>query len=411
MNACAIKPWIMIGVALVMVLLMLWGVRASHREVISKYAKQWGVDTAMAAVVRSRRESRLSGILTWLAVSPVFVIVIGVFADTIGQMVPVSGACTTPSSGWSVSVMELTAIVYCLPFTVSGVALIIFLTPPRLIAYRRGLMRLRREDLPDHPTLNDFEAALPPLAPASSRIRLVSLAICAAGVAVLVWLTVNHASEVIADFIIPHRATPVQAAAIHTGLSHALPLFQIGLLVVSVPYFVYIWWALLTGERRAYRKLGAKWTLSPPEIRRMINSRRGTGYRVLRTIWLGTMFLLMAGAIGLAATPPALVPEIVTILMLLAAGFVLSTGLLVTCYARGSAYVRVLSSALQAQCPTSEISAATIAAGIDRKTIADHAWTIRVVGLFIVLLAMAVAFGGLRTPGAITHLAHLLPWR
>ena len=411
MTACAIQPWVMAGVALVMVLLMLWGARTSHRDVIGKYAKQWGVDTAMAAAVRSRRESRLSGILTWLAVSPVFIVVIGVLADTIGQMVPGSRACTTPSSGWSVSVMELTAIVYCLPFTISSVALIIFLTPPRLIAYRRGLMRLRREDLPDHPTLDDFEAALPPLAPASPRIRLVSLAVCAAGVAVMVWLTVNNASDLIADFIIPHRASPIKAAAIHNGLSHALPLFQIGLLVVSAPYFVYIWWTRLTGHARVYRKLGAKWSLPPAEIRRLMNSRRGIGYRVLRIIWLGTLFLCVLGVPGLMATWPKPAAGIVTIAMLLVSGFVFSTGLFTMCCAQGSAYVRVLSSALQAQSPTSEISASTIAAGIDRKALADQAWASRIVGLVIILLAMAVAFGVLRTPGTISFLAHLLPLR
>ena len=411
MNACSIQPWIMASVALAIVLLMLWVVRVSHREVIGKYAKQWGVDMATAAAVRARREPRFNGILSWLAVSPVFVIAIGVLTFAIGDMVPAFRACIAPSSTWSRLAIELTVLVYCFPFSIAAVALIIFLTPPRLIAYRRALAQLKRQDLPGHPTLADFEAALPPLVPLSARTRLVSLAVCAAGVAVLVWLTINHASDVIFDFIIPHRANPIRAVAIRDGLSHIFLWLQIGLCVVSVSYGLYICWLLLTGEGRVYRKLGVKWSLPPNEIRRLVNARRGTGYRVLRMIWFGTMFLCIVGAVGIMALPPKQTAGIEAVVMLLGSGFVFFTGLLVTCCAQSSAYARALSSALQTQSPTADISAFTVAAGIDRAAIADQAKASHIVGPVIIFLAGVIMFSVVRTLGSIDHLAHILPWR
>jgi len=411
MTACSIQPWIMIGIALAFILFVASTTPASYRQIAETYVKQWGVDAATVAQVRARRGGRLNAILTYVVMGPFLVFAIGVAAFGLSESLTGAPACAAPFSFFPTMAAILTVMVYYFPFLFAGMALVTFLTPAT-VAYRRGLKGLRREDLPVHPTIADFEAAVPTPDPAALlRTRLISLAVCVAGVAVLVWLTTSQASDVISDFVIPHRATPVQAAAIHNGLSHVLPWLQIGLFVISVPYGGYIWWALLTGERRAYRRLGAKWSMPPADIRRLVKSRRGIGYRVLRMIWFGTMFLVFAGAICVMATPPKQTAEIVTIGMLLASSFAFSTGLLVACYAQGSAYARALLHALQTQDPTSNVSASTIVTGIDHKAIADQARTTRIAGLVIIFLAMIFTFGVLRTPGTVDHLAHILPWR
>ena len=408
MDACSIRPWVIGGGALAIVLFLLWGVRSSHRDVIGKYAKQWGVDAATAAAVRARRESRLSGLLIWLAFSPVFVMGIGVLAYAIGEMVPAFRTCTTPFSFLSTSAAILTGLVYCLPLTIAAVALVIFLTPPRLIAYRRALFRLRREDLPELPTLADFEAALPPLAPESPRTRLVSLAVCAAGIAVMVWLTVNHAPEVISDFITGHdRASPRMVSFNH-GLTTTFRWFPYIVLPIALAQMLVVGWTILFGNSRALRKLAAKWSLSSAEMRQLFKPRYRILYQAVSGLAPLGLLVMMVSAVIMLMGPPAwrmsICPWLPIGVLAALAGLIIQ----MVCFAHGLSHSRAVANALQERNPAEGVSAADVAAGIDMKSVAKSARSLRLMGLLLVVVLGLLAVDLARTPGMPILLSHIL---
>ena len=407
MDACSIRPWVIGGVALAIVLLLLWVMRSSHRDVIGKYAKQWGVDAATAAAVRARRESRLNGLLIWLAFSPAFVMIIGVLAFSVGDMVPAFRACTTPFPFFPTSAAILTGFVYCLPLTIAAVALVIFLTPPRLIAYRRALMRLSREDLPEHPTLADFEAALPPLAPESPWTRLVSLAVCAAGIAVVVWLTVNHTPGVIFDFITGHdRASPRMVSFNH-GLTTTFRWFPYIVLPIALAQMLFVGWTLMFGNSRALRKLAAKWSLSSAEMRRLFKPMEGGVYRSLSLASWAAVPVGIVGTLVFWLAPPAMRMLDIPMFGALLVSSVVALGLRLVFCARSSLYIRSLSHELQTLSPTAGASAATIVAGLDPKAMDRAVWQIRLLGVFMVAMILFSAWRVFQLPGFIAHLAQI----
>ena len=139
---------------------------------------------------------------------------------------------------------ELTLLVYAFPLMIAGMALPVVLTP-QAVAYRAGLMRVRREDLPDHPVATDFETAVPPIAPgAALQTRLIWLSIAALGLAAFAWLTLNHANEIIDDLLNAHDLKSPRMLAFVRGLAWA-PLF-----LMSVAAILLVWSLAQAWRRR-----------------------------------------------------------------------------------------------------------------------------------------------------------------
>ena len=372
---CTVRTPVMIAATGLAALLFSLQMRSAQRGIVERYASRWGVDRALAGRIYAPARFTLSRALLMFWALPVLLLLFSLIGLLAG-LTPVFNACPAlPFSRFMPVVM--TGLVCLLPFSFGLMGLAAALTP-RALAYSRHVVQIRRQDLPDVPTEADFGILLahPPALPWHKRILAAIFAAC--GAAALAWLWMAH----IPQDILADRPLPPFPPGLGEIATDAFRVFAI-VMALAAAWSI---WRIFTGTVSARRKIAVKWSVTYTQAAALLAPASSGVYRLLTIVCGGAL----TG--GLATVPWMVVTQSESREIVLGQGaaFLLAMtalGLRMMFCPRTTLYLRTLSEELSQQSPDTGATAAEVAASIDRRAIAQGAWTLRLFGVVLIVMS------------------------